>query len=50
MSFRLSAESAPNESWWKVFIRRLELMFWAVVGPELITLGHLVVKRISEER
>jgi hypothetical protein len=27
---------APNETWWRVFLRRLELMFWAVVGPELL--------------
>ena len=26
----------PNESWWRIIIRRLELMFWAVVGPEMI--------------
>ena len=26
----------PNESWWRIFLRRLELMFWAVVGPEMI--------------
>ena len=26
----------PNESWWRVFLRRLELMFWAVVSPEMI--------------
>ena len=26
----------PNESWRRIFLRRLELMFWAVVGPELI--------------
>ena len=26
----------PDESRWRVFLRRLELMFWAVVGPELI--------------
>jgi hypothetical protein len=27
---------APNESSWRIFLRRLELMFWAVVGPEMI--------------
>ena len=27
---------AANESRWRVFLRRLELMFWAVVSPELI--------------
>ena len=27
---------APNETWWRVFLRRLELMFWAVVAPEMI--------------
>ena len=26
----------PNESRWRIFLRRLELMFWAVVGPELV--------------
>ena len=26
----------PNESWCRVFLRRLELMFWAVIGPEMI--------------
>ena len=26
----------PKESWWRIFLRRLEIMFWAVVGPELI--------------
>ena len=26
----------PNESQWRIFLRRLELMFWAVVGPEMI--------------
>ena len=26
----------PDEPQWRVFLRRLELMFWAVVGPELI--------------
>ena len=27
---------ASNESWWRIFLRRLELMFWAVVAPESI--------------
>ena len=27
---------APNESSLRVFLRRLELMFWAVVGPEMV--------------
>ena len=27
---------APNESRLRIFLRRLELMFWAVVGPEMI--------------
>ena len=27
---------SPNESSWRVFLRRLELMFWALVGPEMI--------------
>ena len=26
----------PNESRWRIFLRRLELMFWAVFGPEMI--------------
>ena len=26
----------PNESSWRVFRHRLELMFWAVIGPEMI--------------
>ena len=26
----------PNESSRRIFLRRLELMFWAVVGPEMI--------------
>ena len=26
----------PIESWGRVFLRRLELMFWAVMGPEMI--------------
>ena len=28
--------SASNESSWRIFLRRLELMFWAVFGPEMI--------------
>ena len=24
---------APDESSWRIFLRRLELMFWAVIGP-----------------
>ena len=28
--------SGPNESRWRIFLRRLELMFWAVVGPEMV--------------
>jgi hypothetical protein len=27
----------PNESRRRIFLHRLELMFWAVVGPEMIT-------------
>ena len=27
---------APNEPLWRIFLRRLELMFWAVFGPEMI--------------
>ena len=27
---------APHESGWRVFLRRLELMFWAVIAPEMI--------------
>ena len=27
---------APNESSWRVLLRRLELMFWAVIAPEMI--------------
>ena len=27
---------APKESSWRIFLRRLELMFWAVFGPEMI--------------
>ena len=27
---------ASNESWWRISLRRLELMFWAVVSPEMI--------------
>ena len=26
----------PDEPRWRVFLRRLELMFWAVIGPEMI--------------
>ena len=26
----------PGESWWKVALRRLELMFWTVIAPEMI--------------
>ena len=26
----------PNEAGWKVFLRRLEIMFWALLGPELV--------------
>ena len=25
-----------DESWWRIYLRRLELMFWAVFAPELI--------------
>ena len=27
---------SPNESSWRIFLRRLELMFWAVIAPEMI--------------
>ena len=27
---------APNESSWRIFLRRLELMLWAVIGPEMV--------------
>ena len=27
---------APNESSLRIFLRRLELMFWTVIGPEFI--------------
>ena len=27
---------APNESRWRILLRRLELMIWAVFGPEMI--------------
>ena len=27
---------APNESSWRIFLRRLELMFWALFSPEMI--------------
>ena len=26
----------PNESSWRIFFRRLELMFWTVISPEFI--------------
>ena len=26
----------PDESWWRIFLRRLELMFWTVFAPEMI--------------
>ena len=26
----------PNEAGWRVFLRRLELMFWTLLGPELV--------------
>ena len=26
----------PDESWWRISLRRLELMFWTVFAPELI--------------
>ena len=26
----------PNEYSWRIFLRRLELMFWTVIGPEFI--------------
>ena len=26
----------PDESWWRIYLRRLELMFWTVFAPELI--------------
>ena len=32
---------APNESSRRIFLRRLELMFWAVVSPEMIILWAL---------
>ena len=32
---------ASNESWWRIFLRRLELMFWAVVSPEMIIVWAL---------
>ncbi|KDR77170.1 hypothetical protein GALMADRAFT_155817 [Galerina marginata CBS 339.88] len=28
----------PGETWWKIGLRRLELMFWALIAPELIIL------------
>ena len=27
---------APNESSWRILLRRLELMFWALVAPEMV--------------
>ena len=36
MGFRPSNIPGPNESRWRIFFRRLELMFWTVVGPEMI--------------
>ena len=27
---------SPNESSWRTFLRRLELMFWAVIAPEML--------------
>ena len=27
---------APHEAQWRIFLRRLELVFWAVIGPEMI--------------
>ena len=27
---------SPDDSSWRIFLRRLELMFWAVIGPEMI--------------
>ena len=26
----------PDESWWRIYLRRLELMFWTVFAPEMI--------------
>ena len=26
----------PDESWWRIYLRRLELMFWTVFAPETI--------------
>ena len=31
----------PNESRWRIFLRHLELMFWAVIGPEMIIIWAL---------
>ena len=28
--------SGPNESSWRIVLRRLELMFWGIVAPEMI--------------
>ena len=27
---------SPDESRWRIFLRRLELIFWAIIGPETI--------------
>ena len=32
---------APSESSWRIFLRRIELMFWAVIGPETIIIWAL---------
>ncbi|KAF8508095.1 hypothetical protein BU17DRAFT_56908 [Hysterangium stoloniferum] len=29
---------APGEAWWNVMLRRLELMFWVIIAPELVIL------------
>ena len=26
----------PDESWWRIYFRRLELMFWTAFAPEMI--------------
>ena len=31
----------PKESRWRILLRRLELMFWAVIGPEMIIIWAL---------
>ena len=43
----------PNESSWRIFFRRLELMFWAVFSPEMIItwalrqwLGARLIKKL----